>query len=177
MGTDDVLSGRRRVYESERSRVTRASVDGRVVIRKEPLGPDAERRLRHEAAILERLRGVVGVAQVLEATDHPPSIVMADAGATSAAELTTPLDVDELLPLAVALVRAVAGMHARGVMHRDLSPANILVSAGGEPCLISFGLATTLAGIRPELTQHAEMAGTLAYVAPEQTGRTARQAS
>ena len=33
-------------------------------------------------------------------------------------------------------------------MHPDLSPANIVVSADGEPCLISFGLATTLAEIR-----------------------------
>ena len=46
------------VHESERTRVTRLFLPGRTVIRKEPLGPDAERRLRHEVAMLERLRGV-----------------------------------------------------------------------------------------------------------------------
>ena len=56
------------VHESERTRVTRLFLAERTVIRKEPLGPDAEHRLRHEAAILERLRGVAGVAQLAEAT-------------------------------------------------------------------------------------------------------------
>jgi hypothetical protein len=45
------------VHSSERTRVTRLFVPGRTVIRKEPLGPDADRRVRHEAAMLERLRG------------------------------------------------------------------------------------------------------------------------
>lgn len=56
------------VHESERTRVTRLFLAERTVIRKEPLGPDAEHRLRHEEAILERLRGVAGVAQLAEAT-------------------------------------------------------------------------------------------------------------
>ena len=50
------------VHESERSRVTRMFPAERTVVRKEPLGPDAERRVRNEAAMLERLRGVDGVA-------------------------------------------------------------------------------------------------------------------
>ena len=53
---------------------------GRTVIRKEPLGPDAERRLRHEVAMLERLRGVAGVAQLVDEPRYPGSIVLADAG-------------------------------------------------------------------------------------------------
>ena len=42
------------------------------------------------------------------------------------------------------------------------------------PCLVDFALATSLAEIRPEFTHHAEIVGTLAYLAPEQTGRTGR---
>ena len=45
---------------SERTRVTRLFLAGRTVIRKEPLGPDAERRVRHEVAMLARLHGVAG---------------------------------------------------------------------------------------------------------------------
>ena len=48
------------LHESERTRVTRLFFPGRTVIRKEPLGPDARGRLRHELAMLERLRGVPG---------------------------------------------------------------------------------------------------------------------
>ena len=59
------------VHSSERTRVTRLFLPGRTVIRKEPLGPDAERRVRHEVAMLERLLGVAGVAQLAEAAAVP----------------------------------------------------------------------------------------------------------
>jgi hypothetical protein len=102
------------LQESARTRVTRLFFDGRTVIRKEPLGPDAPRRLQHELAILERLRGVAGVAQLLEAPRYPDSIMLEDVGDTSLAALSKPLNVDELIGLAVQLARVVAGMHRRG---------------------------------------------------------------
>jgi len=161
------------LHESERTRVSRLFVSGRPVIRKEPLGPDADRRLRHERAMLERLRGVAGVVQ-LEAARCPGSVVLADVGGTGLAEPATPLPVDVLIDLASGLARAVAGMHRRGVMHRDITPANIVISADGVPYLVDFALATSFAEIRPEFTHHTRILGTLAYLAPEQTGRTGR---
>ena len=104
--------------------------------------------------MLERLRGVDGVAQLVEAPRYPGSIVLADVGGTSLAGLAKPLAVDELIGLAVELARAVAGMHRRGVMHRDITPANIVISGDGAPCLVDFALATSLAEIRPEFTHH-----------------------
>jgi hypothetical protein len=74
------------------------------VICKEPLGPDAERRVRHEVAMLQRLRGVAGVGP----------IVLTDAGGVSLAGVARPLPADDLAVVAVGLARAVAGMHARG---------------------------------------------------------------
>ena len=162
------------VHESARTQVSRVSLPESTVIRKVPLGPDAERRLRHEVAMLERLRGVERVAQLVEAPRYPGSIVLADAGGTSLAALAKPLAVGELIGLAVELAGAVAEMHRRGVMHRDISPANIVISPDGGPCLVGFGLATSLAEIRPEFTHHTQIVGTLAYLAPEQTGRTGR---
>ena len=88
--------------------------------------------------------------------------------------MATPLAAGELAGLGLGLARAVAGMHRAGVLHRDITPANIVVSGGGAPCLVDFALATSLAEIRPGFTHHAEIAGTLAYLAPEATGRTAR---
>src|SRR5262249_52858900 len=57
---------------------------------------------------------------------------------------------------------------------RDITPANIVISRSGAPCLIDFALASSFAEIRPEFTHHSQIVGTLAYLAPEQTGRTAR---
>jgi signal transduction histidine kinase len=162
------------VHASERARVTRLSFRGRTVIGKEPRGPDALGRLRHELAILERLRGVEGVVQLLDGPRYSGSIVMEDVGGTSLAELAKPLAVDALVRLAVELARAVGGMHRRGVIHRDIAPANIVISRAGAPYLVDFALATSFAEIRPEFTHHSEIVGTLAYLAPEQTGRTGR---
>jgi hypothetical protein len=68
------------VHESGSTRVSRLFLPGGTVIRKEPLGPDAQRRLGREAAMLERLRGVAGVAQLAEAPRYQGSLVLADAG-------------------------------------------------------------------------------------------------
>ena len=170
----DPAQGAELVHVATRTQVTRLSVGDTQVVRKQPLGPDARQRLEHERAMLKRLRGVRGVAQLLDAPQYPGSIVMADAGETTLADRAKPLPVDELLELAVELARAVAGMHHRGVMHRDITPANVVVSVDGVPTLVDFALATSLAETRPEFTHHSQILGTLAYLAPEQTGRTGR---
>ena len=162
------------VHESARTRVTRLSRPDRTLIVKEPLGPDAESRLRHETAILERLRGVAGVAQLADEPSHEGSIVLADAGDSTLADLPKPLSARDLAGFALGLARVMAGLHRREVIHRDLTPANVVVTADGTPTLVDFALATSIAEIRPEFTHHSEIPGTLAYLAPEQTGRTGR---
>jgi signal transduction histidine kinase len=164
------------VHSSERTHITRLFLPGGTVVRKDPLGADAERRVGHEVAMLERLVGVAGVAQLAEAPRYPGSVVLEDAGGASLAGMATPLRTCELagLGLGLGLARAVAGMHRRGVIHRDITPANIVVSDDGTPWLVDFALASPFAEIRPEFTHHAEIVGTLAYLAPEQTGRTGR---
>jgi signal transduction histidine kinase len=162
------------VHESNRTRVTRLFASGNTVICKEPLGPDAQHRLQHELAILDHLRGAVGVAQLLDEPRYPGSIVLADAGGTSLAGVPKPLSVEELIAVALKLASAVAEMHDRGVLHRDIGPANIVVADNVTPCLVDYGLATSADQIRPELTHPTEIVGTIAYLAPEQTGRTGR---
>src|SRR5246500_322508 len=160
------------VHSSGRTRITRLFLPGRTVIRKEPLGPDAEGRVRHEVVMLERLSGVAGVAQLADAPRYPGSVVLEDAGEASLAGTARPLPAVDLAGLGLGLARAVAGMHWRGVIHRDITPANAVVAGDGIPCLVDFALASSFAEIRPEFTPHAEITGTLAYLAPEQTGRT-----
>jgi signal transduction histidine kinase len=162
------------VHESARTRVTRLARPDRTLIVKEPLGPDAGRRLRQESAILERLRGAAGVAQLADEPPHEGSIVLADAGDRTLADLPKPLPARDLAGFALGLARAMAELHRREVIHRDLTPANVVVGADGTPTLVDFALATSIAEIRPEFTHHSEIPGTLAYLAPEQTGRTGR---
>ena len=135
------------------------------MIRKQLLGRDASVRLRHELAILERLRGIEGVAQLVDEQRYPDSIVFEDVGGRSLTGLAKPVAVDKLTGLALALARAVAGMHGRAVIHRDISPANVVVSADGAPCLVDFELAASLSELRSGFALQPGTVGTFAYTA------------
>jgi tRNA A-37 threonylcarbamoyl transferase component Bud32 len=69
--------------------------------------------------------------------------------------------------LVETLARAVEYAHQRGVVHRDLKPGNVLLTADGTPKIADFGLAR-LQGIRADQTQPGQLLGTYAYMAPEQ---------
>lgn len=167
------------LYESDRTRVhrlTAADGSGHVVC-KEPLGPDAGRRLRNERGILERLAGVDGVPGLSPLAAPPGSLFVEAVDGPSLRTVLAegPLDVAATLRLAADLAAVLAAVHRRGVVHKDLSPANIIVEAhSGRPHLVDFELATTFAVECPTFTHHNEIVGTLAYLAPEQTGRTGR---
>jgi diguanylate cyclase (GGDEF)-like protein len=106
---------------------------------------------------------------------YPGSLVLEDLGDTPLAAVAMPLGAAEVTRLGLDLARVVAAVHKCRVVHRDISPANILlVGPGRDPYLIDFALATTFAEVRPEFTHHNEIVGTLPYLAPEQSGRTGR---
>ena len=86
--------------------------------------------------------------------------------------LGSPLQLQDFLRFAVGLCHAVGRMHDRGIIHKDIKPANVLINrAGGEVWLTGFGIASRLLRER-QAPDHPEfIAGTLAYMAPEQTGR------
>jgi diguanylate cyclase (GGDEF)-like protein len=164
------------LYESERTRVLRVPLaDGTgSAIYKELLGRGSVARVRHETAVLERLAGVVGVPRLL-ATPTPTVMLLEDTDARSLAAVAahTPLSTTQLLELARRLGSIVAEVHGRGVVHRDINPANVVLNGPQQrPMLIDFDLATTVAEERPALTQQGKMMGTLPYLPPEQTGRT-----
>ncbi|WP_414718643.1 trifunctional serine/threonine-protein kinase/ATP-binding protein/sensor histidine kinase [Trinickia sp.] len=85
--------------------------------------------------------------------------------------LTAPLETGRFLRLAISIVTALAKVHQRGLIHKDLKPANILVDANGEVRFTGFGIASRLPSERQAPEPPETIAGTLAYMAPEQTGR------
>src|SRR5262245_15539022 len=66
------------------------------------------------------------------------------------------------------LALAMAEMHQRGVVHRDLKPGNIMMRKNGEPVLLDFGLARDYTSVSKTLTTTGLITGTPAYMSPEQ---------
>ena len=86
--------------------------------------------------------------------------------------LGRPLEVATFLRIAVPLAAAIAQVHARGLIHKDLKPANILVDTARDGVwLTGFGIASRLPRQHQVPEPPEVIAGTLAYMAPEQTGR------
>ncbi|EFC85749.1 diguanylate cyclase domain-containing protein [Parafrankia sp. EUN1f] len=172
------------LHETKRSRITRLVLPDATVIRKEPLGPDAPGRLRHEVQILTRLSGLSGIAQLAEKPQPATptagdAIFLTDVGGAPLCERPVPMDYHELLGLAESLARAVAAMHHRGVIHCDLNPTNVIVSADlSALCLIDFALAVVSDPVAldapPVYADRPEIIGTVPYLAPELAGRTGR---
>src|SRR5258708_12924450 len=85
--------------------------------------------------------------------------------------LGRPLDVSHFLHIAIPLAGALRRVHERGLIHKDIKPANILVDASGGVWLTGFGIASRLPREHQAPAPPEVIAGTLAYMAPEQTGR------
>jgi WD40 repeat protein/Flp pilus assembly protein TadD len=96
---------------------------------------------------------------VLELVEGP-SLAQAMAGTPQPALKTA-----ELVEL---LARAIHTAHRQGVVHRDLTPANILLTADGVPKITDFGLAKIAIGGEGLRTQTGDLLGTPSYMAPEQ---------
>ncbi len=133
-------------------------------------------RLRAEARAMaalnhESLATIYGV----ELWRHTPVLVVEYfPGGTLADRLRRgPMSPPAALALGVRLARALAYMHARGVLHRDLKPSNVALTATGAPKLMDFGLATLIRpSTDPELlpsraSRLETFAGTPAYLSPE----------
>ena len=175
MGVVD-QAGTDELYRTARTSVQRRWSEDRATttIWKVLSGPNAGRRVAHERALLRRLAGVDGVARLADGPDGHDTIALVDGGGVALRSRQLPLDVGQVVTLMIRLAETVAEVHRHGVVHKDINPANIVLDRAGRPILIDFDLATTFAEERPDFVHENEITGTLAYLAPEQSGRTGR---
>jgi PAS domain S-box-containing protein len=82
-----------------------------------------------------------------------------------------PLDLTCVLRIAIGLAKTLGQVHQHGLIHKDIKPANVLVDDTGNAWLTGFGIASRLPRERQSPVAPEIIAGTLAYMAPEQTGR------
>jgi serine/threonine protein kinase len=129
----------------------------------------ARERLFREASALASIRhpNVVGMRGALDGDE--PALVMDFVEGRSLAELiaeghrfTRP----ETLDIAAAVADGLAAVHARGIVHRDVKPANVLIGQDGVARLSDFGIAVG-ADDWTALTAEDGVIGTLRYLAPE----------
>src|SRR5882762_9183403 len=82
-----------------------------------------------------------------------------------------PLELTRFLHIAIGMAKALGQVHRHGLIHKDIKPANMLVDDAGNAWLTGFGIASRLPHERQSPVPIETIAGTLAYMAPEQTGR------
>lgn len=129
-------------------------------------------RFRAEAGFASRLDHphIIPVYEVDEFQGQPYFTMRFIEGRSLAERLDEgPLSPKDAADMLVKIARAVHHAHQRGVLHRDLKPANILLDDAGEPWLTDFGIAKLL-HVESGLTMTQSVAGTPAYMSPEQAG-------
>src|SRR5262249_34557895 len=150
---------------------------GRLVALKMILAADYSRpqnlaRFCGEAEALARLEhpNLVKIYEIGDQDGRPYfSMEYVDGGRLADAFHGTPWPPRRAAELTETLARSTHSAHDRGVVHRDLTPNNVLLTADGQPKIVDFGLAKLLVG-GADHTESGAVLGTPSYMAPEQAG-------
>ncbi len=136
--------------------------------------PENIDRLQHEYSFKDGLDPSWAL-QPLALTHHEgrAMLMFTDPGGEPLDQLLDgrPLELTRFLRLAIAIAAALREAHRSGFVHKDIKPANVLVDAAGQVHLTGFGIASRLLSEAAGAPCSGMTAGSLAYMAPEQTGR------
>ena len=144
-----------------------------VIPRSEHPRPQAVRMLEHEHTLRGDLDPAWALRPVaLTTLEGRPALVLEDPGGELILQRAgRPMDVADVLRVGAGVAAALRQLHGCGLIHKDIKPANVMTDWGsGRVWLRGFGIASRLPRERrlPEPPEF--IAGTLAYMAPEQTG-------
>ncbi|MCU1362189.1 MAG: hypothetical protein JWM55_17 [Acidimicrobiaceae bacterium] len=131
--------------------------------------PEFGRRLAQEARALESFEhpGLIRLLDIGSVEDQPFLVMELIVGQTLAQRLREgPLTSRETADVGARLSDALAYVHQRGVIHRDVKPSNILLSVSGDAWLGDFGIAKLHEA--SAMTSTGATMGTVSYMAPEQ---------
>ena len=134
---------------------------------------DAERaeRFEREARIIARLEhpSIVGIHEVGRTLDGRPYYVMPYLARGDLAQRDLSADEDQAIDVLSALLDALGYAHARGIVHRDVKPENVLFDSGGRPQLADFGIALSRRSVNARITSDGLAMGSGGYMSPEQS--------
>src|SRR5262245_41576917 len=136
--------------------------------------PGSLKRLTHEYGLKGDLDDAWALRPLELVRERGQTIVILEApeGEPLDRLIGPPMEVGKFLRLAIALSAALSRLHERGLVHKDIKPTNILVNcATAQAWLTGFGIASRLPRERQSPEPPEFLEGTLAYMAPEQTGR------
>ena len=132
------------------------------------------KKIEHEYSLRDGLDSAWAV-RPLALSQHrgQPALVLENPGGETLDRLLPgPVEVLQFLRLAIGLATALKGLHKSGLIHKDVKPANVLVDAAADQVrLMGFGISSRLPRERQYPAPPESIAGTLPYMAPEQTGR------
>ena len=137
--------------------------------------PDSRSRFERETRALSKLAHPHCVSIIDFGVSGSPYLVMDHVAGTTLRELLDegPLSIDEALALARQLLAGLAHAHQQRIVHRDVKPANIMVTdeigTGRHVRILDFGLARLREHGAVTVTQTSMAIGTPSYMAPEQT--------
>lgn len=139
-----------------------------IKVLRETLDDQAQARFIREARVMAGLAhdNLVALHDVIE-IDGRPAVVMELIEGRSLEGVTRPDDPSEMARWVRDAARGLAAAHAREIVHRDVKPANLLLSSNGKIKVADFGVALDL-DATVDLTREGAMVGTPKYMAPEQ---------
>src|ERR1700723_904174 len=146
-----------------------------VALTGEQPSPQSLRRLEHEYSLAAELDPAWAARPLaLSRYEGRTILVLKDPGGEPLDRILErghgqPLDVSRVLRIAIGLTTALGQVHRRGLTHKDIKPENVLVDAD-RVWLTGFGIASRLPRERQVPAPVETISGTLAYMAPEQTG-------